>query len=816
MTPPASSTEASRYPPVLQFLHWAIALSVTLQVFLIVVLRQLQSLEFGQVVLAAHRECGVVVWLLVVTRLILSKVYRRPAQIATTPLWQRMATRMTHGAILLLLVAQPILGVLQAWGRGNTVWLLGFMSTPELTTQQGLMFGGLHRWTAYGLMALIALHLAAVIFNRVVGKASVTGRMLPAMSPDRFVNRVPVSAQLALVWAAILSLSVAAGLYGANQFSDFNRLQGRFAQVALTDLGVLRDAQLAVLSMQLRKGPPGDDARGAEQITATLRGILGDLGDSDAKAAAQDAVLILNHVPEDRSALTRAAARLQSAIESQSATVFQTRASLEEVGAKGRDMIILTLAPSVLLAAVMSALLARSIMTDLAHARLLVRSVTESADLGAIDVVGDGDFALLMREILEMRAAVAAREQADAARQGEAEAEARKEAAARRHAEEISRAKSEFLTNMSHEIRTPLNGVLGMAQAMARDALPPEQADRLAIIRSSGENLLSLLNALLDISKIEAGMMELESIEFDLAATLQDACAGYQGASLPNGLTFTLSLASDLGECRGDPNRLRQVIANLASNAVKFTATGAVDVAAIRMGDDVRFTVSDTGLGMPPETLDTIFDKFVQADASTTRRFGGTGLGLTICRDLVAMMGGRIAVQSELGKGSRFEFTLALPLLRAARTSAPQVAAAANDTSRLRVLAAEDNEVNQMVLRALLEPAGLNLTIVDNGAEAVAAWKRETWDAILMDIQMPVMDGRDATRAIRGLEASSARARTPIIALTANVMTHQAAEYLAVGMDAVVPKPLKVEELYSALEAVLVAAPEVRAGAAWA
>jgi two-component system, sensor histidine kinase len=366
-------------------------------------------------------------------------------------------------------------------------------------------------------------------------------------------------------------------------------------------------------------------------------------------------------------------------------------------------------------------------------------------------------------------------------------------------------AKSTFLATMSHEIRTPLNGVLGMAQAMEADGLSDVQRQRLAVIRSSGETLLAILNDVLDLSKIEAGKLELEAIAFEI----EPVAAGLQAAFAPlaaaKGLTYACEIApAAAGAYLGDPTRLRQILYNLVSNAVKFTDRGGIGVSVDRRDGVLRVSVADTGVGVPAEKLGGLFTKFTQVDASTTRRHGGTGLGLAICRELAELMGGGVEVDSEFGKGSRF--TVSLPLPRASLAPAePPAAAFVAPVSRLdlRLLAAEDNPVNQLVLRTLLNQIGLEPTLVENGEEALAAWEDGDWAIILMDVQMPVMDGVTAAREIRRREAALGRPRTPIIALTANAMAHQTAEYADAGMDGHVSKPIDVGDLFAAIEAAL-------------
>jgi PAS domain S-box-containing protein len=389
---------------------------------------------------------------------------------------------------------------------------------------------------------------------------------------------------------------------------------------------------------------------------------------------------------------------------------------------------------------------------------------------------------------------------------------------AKEEAEAATRAKSAFLATMSHEIRTPLNGVLGMAQAMATGPLAPSQRERLDVIRQSGETLLTVLNDVLDLSKIEAGRLELEEADFDIGAVASGAHAAFSAVAAQKGLAFDLTVTrAAAGAYLGDATRVRQLLNNLISNALKFTETGRVVVTVGRRGGALALTVADTGIGMSPAEQATLFQKFAQADASTTRRFGGSGLGLAICRELAELMGGRIEAKSVEGEGTSLVATLPLPrrerpVRRAAtpgttsRAAAPRTrpqsaSRTAGEGASLRLLAAEDNPVNQLVLKALLAQIGVEPVMVGDGVDAVAAWESGDWDVILMDVQMPRMDGPTATRFIRERELAQRRRRTPIVALTANAMTHQVNEYLAAGMDGFVAKPIEIDRLFAALEA---------------
>jgi len=367
--------------------------------------------------------------------------------------------------------------------------------------------------------------------------------------------------------------------------------------------------------------------------------------------------------------------------------------------------------------------------------------------------------------------------------------------------------KSQFLANMSHEIRTPLNGVLAMAEVMSMGELSLDQRERLDVIRQSGGLLLAVLNDVLDLSKIEAGKLTLLVEDFDLETALAPARDAFAVIAQQKHLDFSVTFSPAVcGGWRGDADRLRQIVGNLLSNAVKFTQAGSVS-ASFGVSPETGglvFTVRDTGVGIAPEKQATLFEKFVQADNSATRRFGGTGLGLAICQELTHMMGGVITVDSEEGQGSVFR--VELPLERGEARIAETTQAAPMDPDAegaLRLLAAEDNPTNQQVLTAVMGSLGIEIDIVADGQAAFEAWRDGAYDLILMDIQMPVMDGIDSARAIRAAELETGRRRIPIVALTANALSHQVQEYLAVGMDGHVAKPIEIAKLYDAISRAL-------------
>jgi signal transduction histidine kinase/AmiR/NasT family two-component response regulator len=369
-------------------------------------------------------------------------------------------------------------------------------------------------------------------------------------------------------------------------------------------------------------------------------------------------------------------------------------------------------------------------------------------------------------------------------------------------------AKADFLANMSHELRTPLNGVVGIAHALIATELSPQQREMVELIENSGQTLTRLLSDILDFSKIEAGKVDIERAPFDLREQIDAAAFLMKSKAAEKALELTLTYSDTAtGWIEGDVTRIKQIIANLASNAIKFTEQGQVNINVSWSEDNeiLDICVTDTGIGFDEDAGRRLFQRFVQADSSITRRFGGTGLGLAICRGLVDAMGGGINWTSVVGKGTSFTIRLPAPPAEApAEKEVSSVGGAyGGDTSPLRILAAEDHPTNQRVLSMILEPMGVDLVICENGATALEAFKASAFDLVLMDMQMPIMDGLAATRAIRLLEHETGKARTPIIMLTANAMRQHRENALAVGADWHVTKPFTPASLISAIETAL-------------
>jgi signal transduction histidine kinase/ActR/RegA family two-component response regulator len=382
---------------------------------------------------------------------------------------------------------------------------------------------------------------------------------------------------------------------------------------------------------------------------------------------------------------------------------------------------------------------------------------------------------------------------------------------ARAAAERSAVARSSFLATMSHEIRTPMNGILGMTDLALQGPIPEQERGYLVMARDSGRALLQILNDILDFSRVESGKLELESIPFSLREVAQRSLQIFHLSAAEKGLELRAELDPALPEyVLGDPGRIQQVLINLLGNAVKFTTQGSI---TLRLGPTpsasgqpaVHFEVADTGIGIPLEKQPGIFEAFTQADASTTRRFGGTGLGLSISSGLIRQMGGQIQLRSTPGQGSCFSFRLPLPLAQAPAPVSVDVAGPlpGAETSAVKrtlsILVVEDNAVNSFLIERILSRAGHQVQLANNGQEALDILATRSFDAILMDMQMPVMDGLEATRQIRAREQQSSR-HTPVIALTANAMPGDADTCLKAGMDAYLSKPVDARRLLALLQ----------------
>jgi hypothetical protein len=365
--------------------------------------------------------------------------------------------------------------------------------------------------------------------------------------------------------------------------------------------------------------------------------------------------------------------------------------------------------------------------------------------------------------------------------------------------ERVSALKSAFLANVSHEIRTPMNGVLGMTTVLLGGPISTEQREQLSLVQRSGESMLSLLNTLLDMSKIEAGKLELAPEDFSLHDLLCDLRKLFEPVADARHLAFSVLAAEGSPDfIRADALRLRQVLTNLVNNAIKFTQEGEVRVLVTPTGRErsLRFSVTDTGIGIPAEVIPRLMVPFAQADASTSRRFGGTGLGLALSRELVGLMGGALEVTSTVGRGSQFSFILQFEP-ETGRLPPPCEAQAEQPRPETLVLVVDDNPINLQVARSLVERAGYSSRTAVNGREALAALERERFALVLMDCHMPVMDGFETTKLIRSM--SGPVSCTPVVALTASALPEDLALCVVAGMNECLTKPVNYPALVSAL-----------------
>jgi signal transduction histidine kinase/ActR/RegA family two-component response regulator len=432
-------------------------------------------------------------------------------------------------------------------------------------------------------------------------------------------------------------------------------------------------------------------------------------------------------------------------------------------------------------------------LKEIGHMTLIKRPVQLQTFISAVRAaLRDRERQYGIRDYLNERAAMA---------------EALRSAAEQANAANV--AKSEFLANMSHEIRTPMNAIMGLATILARSQpLTVAQKQYIATLASSADGLLELINDLLDLSKIEARSVDLETIGFALDQVITETVQLLMMRATEKGLPLRVDIDTIRGKWfRSDPTRIRQILTNLLSNAIKFTTRGEVSItAALDLGASaprLLIAVADSGVGIAPDKIERVFERFTQADNTITRQFGGTGLGLTISKTLAELLGGSLTAESELGVGSRF--TLSLPAVMVA-PPAPEQAMAKVDSdsdSRGLVLLVEDNDANVLVARTLLEMAGYHVQVADNGEKAVRMSEDREFLAILMDLQMPVMDGYEATRVIRRAEIRNKRKPTPIIGMTAHALSGTRDRCLAAGMNDYISKPFKPAELERKLQRVM-------------
>jgi two-component system, sensor histidine kinase len=822
------SAAAPNYPGVYRVLHWTYAALISAQLVLMFTFQQMQTLEFGRLLLDLHISCGLLALAVAAIRVAWTPFRRVPSLPSNTSSWQVWSARLVHAALLGLLIAMPLLGWAIVSARGYDARFLGIVALPPLWSTNPAWADQLLTWhsaAACSLLALLAIHLGAVVFNAVIKKRDVMARMLPAPSRKPFRNRVPLWQQVILAAGVLPVMGASIGLSGladnaaavaaAEATYDHSVEALGHGYSARVDVTALR--RLVVVGGVSPRVAPQAAGQHLQEAAEELDGLAQSAVTAAQRSAARRLALAAAqwpHAPPSEAQLKQTDAALDDILSALNSQAFAAKSDILHKSQRSHDLLVLTLGPALLVALVAALFVALNVRGLLRRVGALAAAIARRDGSDDQTVVGNGEIARLMRELLTTHDLLIEHEKALGASMSAL-------TVARDTADAANEAKSQFLANVSHEIRTPLNGMLGMVQVMEVGDVPDDQRARLRVIRESGQTLLQVLNDVLDFSKIEARKLDLSPANFDVADLVRGAVSTFAASAEEKGLKLDWRLdESTLGIWLGDAVRIRQILLNLLANAIKFTDAGFVSLEVTNAGSELRFVIADSGIGIAANDVGRLFNKFSQVDGSATRRFTGTGLGLAICRELALLMGGEIHVESVLGTGSSFHLTL--PMLRiggeaqaeATEPLPPDLGLRRRNERPVRILAAEDNPTNQLVLSALLATLEVDLTLVGNGQDAVAAWRSGGFDLILMDIQMPEMGGVEATRIIRADERGRGAVPTPIIALSANALSHQVTQYIGVGMTSHVSKPIDFADLCAAIEKALTGSPEQHRSAA--
>lgn len=614
--------ETPRFPGILRFIHWSLAFLVACQFALILVLHNLESLTFGKAVLDLHRQCGTAVLLLILLRFALF-VAVHPPRDTRLPFWQKLVSQLVHGLVMLALAAQPVLGMITAWARGDDVTLFHVINLPVLvhaTNEQGVMLEAWHKWLAYGMIALIAVHIGAVMFNHIFRRVAIIERMLAQPRADRMVNRVPVLAQLGIACAAILSLTLGAGIYGAYKYTEFNKLHSQFDETEASALDDLRSAQLAAHSLGTASPGAAPDAAAIKNIADSAANVLPKVTDAGVRDNAQKAAH--GFAAGDVAGATTA---LDSAADGMAMVAFQRKLDLTEIASQGRDLIILALAPTVFASAVIAFLLSRSILLALSRARLMVRSVGSSERESEIAVSGHGEFAQLMREIVTMRHRVAERER----ERHEIEAKI-----TRKHAEQQAVVVDQVgagmsalaIGNLTYRIETPFEGASDQIRVNFNAAMDTLEGLMRVVLDSSdsihsGSSAVSMAaESLASRTEMQAnGLTETAAAMARLAADVRESSEG------------TVRAATSVRSARRIADDSREVVQKTVTAMADLETSARQIMEVVAAIDRIAFQTNMLALNAGVEAA----------------RAGQAGAGFAIVAQEVRALAGRAAEASE-------------------------------------------------------------------------------------------------------------------------------------------------------------------------
>jgi signal transduction histidine kinase/cytochrome b561 len=676
-------SSSSRYSMILQTIHWLVTLLVSGQIAFIFCVRRLQSFEFANAVLGWHRSCGVLILILVVTRIVIAPWVRAPAFAKPMPPWQAGIARAVHGVMLAALIALPLIGMAMAGARGDTISFFGITDIPAVVGYDPDLSDTLlrvHALLAASLAGLIAIHLGAVGFHFIVQKRNIALRMLPQPQTHLIVNRIPFWGQIAMGCGCLLALTFGVGIYAEEKTLQATQLS-KTLHAELLDIGdditaLERDA--AELSKDTAPLNPEARRTHLSSMKAQVLDIKRRTIDERTKNIAQNII--------GRIILAEPIAPSQSNAESGNATVnlgainvlldelannhrefvFRQRLAVERASSFGHDMILISIVPTAFIGLLVTILLSRNILGAVRTARTLAASIASGDFTNERRIVGHGETAQLVRGLLSMQDAL--RKQMEeiahlAQERQEEQLERQRLRIAKEGAEAANRTKSQFLATMSHELRTPLNAIIGFSEIIKGELFGPVQnrnyVGYAADIFNSGTHLLQLINDILDMSHLESRQLELREQEVDLHVAVSSCMRLVEMQADQAKVHLSTSLDDDLPSVRADDRRLRQILINIIANAVKFTPEGGrVTVSGVQRDGGVALVIADTGIGMAPEDIPKAMQPFGQIDSKLSRKYQGTGLGLPLAKHLAILHGGTLTIESEVNVGTTITVTL--------------------------------------------------------------------------------------------------------------------------------------------------------------